>query len=523
MDAVLLDPLGYLRAVAWRIRGLRVRSRHKIAGLAGKSRFAYQFWIACREPEIRTKATARLHWPIPKILPVIDCRNSRADITPTLESLPPGMQALVLGNPSDSYSRVIESIGSLLELEGDEVWICPIFAGDRLARGAFSIYAEAIARAPQTALHYGDDDLIDGKGERAQPHFKPDWNPELFEHHDFLTGACLIRCGRGDLQNLHPVNWANALVRRALERSEPQHVHHILHHRRFRPQPILPQRPADLMAGHQPSVTVIVPTRDRADLLQKCIDGLDRTDYPDVCLLVVDNESHEPETVSLLRELENKGTKVIRVPGAFNFSALNNRAVDHVQSDLLCFLNNDIEMINGDWLALLVRQAIRPEIGAVGARLLYPDGTLQHAGVFTGIGGGAAHGHRFQKPGAHGYFARALLPQRVSAVTAACLVVSRDKFLAVGGFDEKNFPVAFNDVDLCLRLNEHGWQSFYEPRAVLVHHESKTRGSDRDKSNRQRFAEELAALKRKWQTDEQIDPFHHPNLSRFCEQFVIAV
>jgi GT2 family glycosyltransferase len=211
------------------------------------------------------------------------------------------------------------------------------------------------------------------------------------------------------------------------------------------------------------------------------------------------------------------------MPGAFNFSTLNNRAVDHLQSDLLCFLNNDIEMIDSDWLALLVRQAVRPEIGAVGARLLYPDGTLQHAGVFTGIGGGAAHGHRFQKPGDHGYFARALLPQRVSAVTAACLVVSRDKFLAVGGFDERNFPVAFNDVDLCLRLNERGWQSFYEPRAVLVHHESKTRGSDRDKSNRQRFAEELAALKRKWQTDEQIDPFHHPNLSRFCEQFVIAV
>jgi GT2 family glycosyltransferase len=159
----------------------------------------------------------------------------------------------------------------------------------------------------------------------------------------------------------------------------------------------------------------------------------------------------------------------------------------------------------------------------VGARLLYPDRTVQHAGVFTGIGGGAAHGHRFQKESDRGYFDRTRLPQRVSAVTAACLVVSREKFLAVGGFDEENFAVAFNDIDLCLKLNQMGWQSFYEPRATLIHHESKSRGSDRAKMNRNRFASELAALKRKWRTDERVDPFHHPNLSRFCEQFVISL
>jgi GT2 family glycosyltransferase len=122
-----------------------------------------------------------------------------------------------------------------------------------------------------------------------------------------------------------------------------------------------------------------------------------------------------------------------------------------------------------------------------------------------------------------GYFERSHIPQRVSAVTGACLVVSREKFLAVGGFDEENFPVAFNDVDLCLKLNERGWQAFYEPRAKLIHHESKSRGSDRLKGNRGRFARELQTLKGKWHTDERRDPFHHPQLSSFCEQFLIAI
>ena len=214
---------------------------------------------------------------------------------------------------------------------------------------------------------------------------------------------------------------------------------------------------------------------------------------------------------------------VLNRPGPFNFSALNNAAVELASGQMLCFVNNDVEMIDSAWLALLVRQAVREEIGAVGARLLYPDGTIQHAGVFLGIGGAAGHGHRLQADQDPGYFERARLPQRVSAVTAACLVVARDKFTAVGGFDEQEFPVAFNDVDLCLKLNQRGWQSFYEPRATLIHHESKSRGSDTAKANRARFSAELAALKRKWRTDSQSDPFHHPQLSQYCEQFLISV
>jgi GT2 family glycosyltransferase len=297
----------------------------------------------------------------------------------------------------------------------------------------------------------------------------------------------------------------------------------VLHHRKSRPEPILPARASPTTGTQLPEVSVIIPTRNRAELVRKCLEGLNRTDYPNPEIIVVDNDSDEPEALAYFDQLRNEGIAVIRIEGDFNYSALNNAAVRTAHGEFLCFLNNDIEIIEPDWLQWLVSQAARPDIGAAGARLLYPDGTLQHAGVFIGIGGGAAHAHRFLKADERGYFDRSRLPQRVSAVTGACLVVSREKFSAVGGFDETNFRVAFNDIDLCLKLNQRGWQSFYEPRATLVHHESKSRGSDKAKGNRVRFADELSALKRIWHTDEQRDPFHHPQLSPFCEQFVIAV
>lgn len=272
-----------------------------------------------------------------------------------------------------------------------------------------------------------------------------------------------------------------------------------------------------------PPVTAIIPTRDRRELLKTCMEGLGRTNYPHLEVIIVDNGSRQPDAIEYLEALERSGAAVLRVPGPFNYSALNNAAVRHARGEILCFLNNDVEFTDPDWLTLLVQHAVKRDIGAVGARLLYPDGTIQHAGVFTGIGGGAGHAHRFQRADEPGYFERARLPQRVSAVTGACMVVAKDKFLAVGGFDEARFPVAFNDVDLCLKLNDRGWQSFYEPRSTLIHHESKSRGNDRSKMNRARFSAELAALKRVWNTDKRRDPYHHPNLSPFCEQFLVGV
>jgi GT2 family glycosyltransferase len=402
-------------------------------------------------------------------------------------------------------------------------------AGDRLHAGSAALYQAAIdALAPgsDTRLIYADDDLAGPRGRRIAPHFKPQWNAELFRHSDYISGAALLRADGADMRSVAGAqDWVRRLTTLAAARSggrgHAQHLPYILHQRAARPAPALAPPPEH--AGDWPGVSVIVPTRNRVDLLHTCIAGLRATDYPDLHVIIVDNDSDDPATLAFLAELDPATFTVLRHPGPFNYSAINNRAAAQARGRFLCLLNNDIEMLQPDWLKLMVAQAMREDVGAVGAQLLYPDGRIQHAGVVTGVGNAAGHAHRFVMPEAEGYFHRHALPQFTSAVTAACLVVARDRFLAVGGLDEQRFAVAFNDVDLCLRLNQRGWQSFYEPRARLIHHESVSRGFDRDPVGARRFAGELAALQERWGTDHSVDPFHHPKLSRASETFVFAL
>lgn len=519
-DAFRFDAIGFLRAVFWRLRGFKVRSRHQMAPLVGQSPYAYQLWIARNDVaghfEIGEAASV-------EITAVVDCRVG-SGLEATLSSIAsPRMVEPILigGKPSTSY-RQIQHVHELERYLPHGGWICPLQAGDVLAPGALSAYSLAIEKDPATRLIYADDDLVDTNGRRHSPHFKPQWNADLFRHHDYLSGACVVSVQPEALAKLPEEKWMEKVVAEAIVAAPPRHVPLMLHHRRNRPVPVIP---AKAMTSHlgAPNVTVIIPTRDHADLLRNCIEGLEATDYPNVKIIVVDNGSVEPETLDLLDQLRAARHTVLAMPGPYNYSRLNNNAVRHADGSILCFLNNDVEIIDRDWLSQMVRQAIRPDVGAVGALLLYPDRTIQHAGVVIGIGGGAGHAHRYLGEDEHGYFDRARLPQMVSAVTGACMVMEREKFLAVGGFEETLLPVAFNDVDLCLKLNSRGWQSFYEPRAKLIHHESKSRGHDSLKHNRARFAGELESLKAKWGTDRTRDPFHHPELSLSSEQFVIAV
>jgi GT2 family glycosyltransferase len=402
-------------------------------------------------------------------------------------------------------------------------WIFPVCPGDQIAVGAVAVYRTFMADCG-ARLIYADDDLLIGR-RRTVPYFKPDWNSELFRHSDYLTGACMIRTSRADLEAVADTpHWPTELVARVASagKTTPFHIREMLHHRRYRPAPRLPARPIDI-AGDLPPISVIVPTRNRVDLLRTCLDGVAAADYRQMKVIIVDNDSDDPETLAYLAALNPVRHRVLRHSGAFNYSAINNYAAMQAEGRLLCLLNNDIEMTDSHWLATLAIQALRPEVGAVGARLLYPDGRIQHAGVVIGVGNAAGHAHRFLRPEEEGYFYRHSLPQFTMAVTAACLVVERDKFMAVGGLNERDFAVAFNDVDLCLRLNQRGWQSLYEPRATLIHHESVSRGLDRDPVGAARFAGELAALKRLWKTDEIYDPYHHPDLSRASEQFAVAL
>ena len=493
----------------------------------GHSPHAYALWIARVEPELHAILIGERRRGASIIRPVVDCFGRPAAAAETswesIGGAGPAIEPVVVGGDgSDRFARSLRpaDLSGFIEPEGS--WICIVPAGDRLAEGALAIYAKAVLDNPNSWLIYADDDLITDC-EREAPHFKPSWNPELFEYHDFITGAAIVRVIPEFLVDLPDQNWAALLIKRAATRGQPLHIPAVLHHRETRPQPLLPQK-ATLQSGNERSlVSIIIPTRDQAALLRTCIEGLRRTTYPKIQLIIIDNGSRNQTALNYLDELRRAGITVKRIPGPFNYSALNNEAAKQATGDLLCFLNDDVEIVGGDWLSALVPHAMRDDIGAVGARLLYPDGTIQHAGVVTGVGGGAAHAHRFLRESDAGYFQRHHLPQRVSAVTGACLLVAKRKFIAVGGFDEEQFPVAFNDVDLCLKLNSRGWQSFYEPRAALVHHESKSRGKDSLMENRARFAAELQALKRSWGTDRLRDPYHPPQLSPFCEEFLVSV
>jgi GT2 family glycosyltransferase len=458
-----------------------------------------------------------------EIIPIVDCRT-RSGLEATLASIAEGGNArpILIGGPPSVTGPTVNHPRDLGRYIPSGAWICPMQAGDVLAPGALRDYARAINEFPAVRLVYADDDLIDASGRRRSPHFKPQWNPELFRYHDFLSGASVVFAQPETLLALPDEGWAEMVMLEAISAAPPMHLPLMLHHRRNRPAPAVPAKPTSPLVN-PPSVSAIIPTRNHASLLRSCIEGLEKTDYPQVEVVVIDNGSEEPDALQLLHQIRERGHAVLTRPGPFNYSRLNNEAVSQTSGRVLCFLNNDVEMIDRDWLSLMVRQAVRPDVGAVGALLLYPDRTIQHAGVYLGIGGGAGHAHRYLGENEQGYFDRARLPQMVSAVTAACMVVDREKFRAVGGFDESLFPVAFNDVDLCLKLNSRGWQSFYEPRARLVHHESKSRGHDSLRHNRSRFAGELAALKAKWHTDRQRDPYHHPDLSVYSEQFVVAV
>lgn len=507
-------PLAYATAAWWRLCGKKLRARAQFARLLGVSTKAYQLWLLDEPPAPRAGDDGA------PIVALVAAGADRGRLDETLDSLASeDIPALVLGSPE---APDLAGAARGIDWQGGP-WLMPLVAGDVLRTGTAAAYRGAMAEAT-AALIYADDDLRGAAGARTAPYFKPEWNSELFPHHDYLTGACVIRTTAEELGALDGPDWAARLVAAKVGAGQgaPHHVPHILHHRLVRPAPRVPAAVAASVQG-LPSVTVIVPTRNRLDLLSACLRGLEATDYPELDVIVVDNGSDDPATLAYLATLDPARHRVLRQPGPFNFSTLNNHAVAEARGQLLCLLNNDIEVIEPTWLATMARQAQRPDVGAVGARLLYPDGRIQHAGVVLGVGGGAAHAHRLLRPEAEGYFRRHALPQFVSAVTAACLVVARERFVGVGGLDEQNFAVAFNDVDLCLRLNARGWQSLYEPRATLIHHESVSRGFDRDRIGAARLAGELAALKRLWGTGGGVDPFHHPALSPFSEQFVVRL
>ena len=276
----------------------------------------------------------------------------------------------------------------------------------------------------------------------------------------------------------------------------------------------------------KPLISILIPTRDNAECLDACLQSIiTKTTYSNYEILVLDNGSIQQNTKSVFANWQRKEPSKIRVVPLempFNYSRLNNLGVNNARGDLLLLLNDDVTVITPEWLQEMANQALRPNIGAVGAHLLYPDDTIQHAGIILGIGGIANHSHRYVQADSPGYYGWLLAVTNYVAVTGACLMVKKDLYLSLRGFDE-TLAVAYNDVDFCLRLLRKGYYNVTIPQVRLYHVESKSRGKDDNDEKRERFRRETETMRERWGDLIRKDPFYNPNLTRQREDFTIGL
>lgn len=434
---------------------------------------------------------------------------------------------------------------------------------DEIAEHALYHVALALAANRELDLLYSDEDRIDQTGQRYGHYFKPDWNPDLFLGQNLVGRSGIYRRTLaiemgGYLENgARLLEWDFALrFAGGISPARIFHIPRILHHQRSIQGAASEdaEKPDDSddtlcimkywrqhgiaasvsvlenggvishlpLPAHPPLVSIIICTRNKVEWLRQCVDGISTlTNYPEYELIIVDNGSDEAATLHYLDELAVAGkAQIVRDPAPFNFSALNNRAASLANGSMLCLMNNDIVPISACWLSEMVANALRPEIGAVGAKLYYPDERIQHAGVILN-GVAAGHLHLGCARNVPGYGKRAMLAQNFSAVTAACLVIRKAIWDEVGGLDE-NLAVAFNDVDFCLRVRERGYRNLWLPQAELYHYESISRGTENTPEKRARFAREICLLRERWGDLIDADPAWNPNLSFNMERVGLA-
>ena len=438
---------------------------------------------------------------------------------------------------------------------------------DLLSEHALFWVADAIVTHPDAGLIYSDEDKINQSGRRYDPYFKPEWNPDLFLSHNMICHLGVYRTDLvrklGGFREGYEGAQDYDLALRCIEQLAPQQIVHIprvLYHWRSHPGSTAQagcEKNYALVAGERalndhflrtrisakaellgfgmyrvryaiptlaPLISLIIPTRNGLNLIKQCIEGiLAKTTYKNYEILIVDNNSDDPKALAYFARLaENKRIRILRDERPFNYSALNNAAVQQARGEYVGLINNDIEVISPEWLDEMMGLAIQPGVGAVGARLWYPNDTLQHGGVITGLGGVAGHSHKHLNKGSPGYFYRAQLIQTLSVITAACLVVKKSIYQEVGGLDETNLKVAFNDVDFCLRVREAGYRNVWTPYAELYHHESATRGYEDTPEKQLRFRDEVIYMQNRWGNLLMNDPAYSPNLSLNREDFSYA-
>lgn len=461
--------------------------------------------------------------------------------------------------------HISEASNSALCLATGE-WVALLDHDDLLSEHALFWVVDAIDRNPDVQLIYSDEDKVDESLRRFGHYFKSDWNEDLFYSHNMFCHLGVYRRSlvaevggfRIGLEGAQDYD----LVLRCIERITPKELHHIprvLYHWRVHSDSTADStnaKPYAMLAGERalnehfdrlhtkataklighgyrvryaipdpsPKVTLIIPTRNAVHLLRVCVESiLEKTTYPAYDILIIDNASDDPAVLRYFESIRSDPrVRISRDERSFNYSALNNAAVKRAQGDIIGLLNNDVEVISPDWLTEMVSHALRPEVGAVGARLWYPNDTLQHGGVVLGLGGCAGHAHKGFPRGSTGYAGRMDLVSNFSAVTGACLVVRRQVYEEVSGLNETDLKIAFNDVDFCLRLREAGYRNIWTPYAELYHHESATRGYEDTPEKRARFEREVAYMKQRWGDLLLNDPAYSPNLTLACEDFSLA-
>ncbi|MCJ2092479.1 glycosyltransferase [Methylobacterium sp. J-072] len=541
-QCLLRRPWRFVSALYERLRGSERRYRDILRGACAVTPLRhYGSWAASRNRPIRLAPTDL------RVRCLILARSGEeAALAATLDALDAqSHQARTIGvawddaipvspDPRAEHRRWdVRATPAALIAESDA--LCLLRPGDIPAPDALALLAPALAEAD---LAYGD-----AIGPDDQPQLKPDWSPDLalatgyvgraalFSHTLLsrlpatpvgpmaeailaIETAAIVAGARGAhvprvlartmSECLDPPARAQALDTRLKMLGAPINAslrNGVIHLDWPLPQPA-------------PKASIVIPSRDRLDLIERVCRGvLHETAYPDLELIIVDNGSTDPAVLAHYENLRrDPRVRILIDPQPFNFAAMVNAGVAAATGAVVVLLNNDVAVLEPSWLDAMVRQASRPEVGAVGAKLLYADGTLQHAGVVVGLGGRAGHILRRRPGDTPGHLGRLHVAHEVSAVTAACLAVARDKYRAVGGFDAEAFPVDFNDVDFCLRLGAAGWKTVWTPAATLAHLESVSRGPSVG-AKRARFEQEAARFSERWRDVIRHDPYYHPALS----------
>jgi GT2 family glycosyltransferase len=460
-----------------------------------------------------------------------------------------------------SRSGIALCSNAALDLASGE-FIALLDHDDELAEDALFYVVEALNRHPELDVLYSDEDKIDEHGRRYDPFFKPDWSPDLILSENYI--AHLLVCRRelllqtGAFRSGFDGSQDHDLVLRLTEKSDRIfHLPRILYHwratasstasistqksyaaeaarraieehlqRRAVSGKVVPgsfpgRWRVRYALGDEPAVSVIIASGGKIDILRENLESLfSKTEYRNVEVIVIDNSKKDrieqlvtawPSPARPLRYIDWRDQQ-------FNYAVINNEAARRSNSPILLFLNDDTSVISGGWLTAMVEMVVRPEVGAVGAKLLYPDGRIQHAGVVMGLFGNCGHAFKGLEGDAHHYFDFPDVIRNVSAVTGACLMTRADVFHEVGGFDEINFAVAFNDVDLCLKIREKGYRVVYTPHALLYHREAFS------KTTKDLFpdSKEVRAMQAKWKAVIQADPYYNQNLTRSAEDYSLA-